>query len=55
MWIDQRHLKVKSYEKRQLNLDYHLLRSFAFQSKCCIIKKVSYQTGIIIKQKALFI
>ena len=25
-WDDQRHVKVKSYEKRQLKLKYHLLR-----------------------------
>ena len=25
-WVNQRHEKVKSYEKRQLKLKYHLLR-----------------------------
>ena len=26
LWVDQRHLKIKPYEKQQLNLKYHLLR-----------------------------
>ena len=34
-WVDQRHMKVKSYEKRQLRLKYHLLRE-----KYHILKKV---------------
>ena len=34
-WVDQRHVKVKSYEKKQLKLKYHLLRR-----KYYILKKV---------------
>ena len=35
MWVDQRHAEVKSYEKQQLKLKYHLLRR-----KYHILKKV---------------
>ena len=50
-WVDHRHVKVKSYEKRQLKLKYHLLkrkyyilkRSLYFKSSAvCILKKVLY-------------
>ena len=36
-WIDQRHVKVKSYEKRQLKLKYYLLCQ-----KYYILKTVIY-------------
>ena len=48
-WDEQRHVKVKYYEKWQLKLKYHLYtekkvlyfkESLTFQSKCCILKKV---------------
>ena len=36
-WVDQRHVRVKSYEKRQLKLKYHSLRR-----KYYILKEVLY-------------
>ena len=57
MWSDQRHVKVKSYEKRQLKLNYHLLRRKYYILKKVLYFRVSavYQRNYYIKQKILFI
>ena len=39
-WVDQRHVKVKSYEKRQLKLKYYLRRR-----KYYILKKALHFKG----------
>ena len=56
MWVDQQYVKVKSYEKQQLKLKYHLLRR-----KYCNLKKVLHLKAgavyqkVYIKQKVLFL
>ena len=56
-WVDQRHMKVKSYEKQQLKLKYHLLRRKYYILKKVLYLKVSaaYYRKYYIKQKVLFI
>ena len=49
-WFDQRHVKVKSNEKRQLKLKYHLLRR-----KYYILKKVLHFRVSVVYQRKYYI
>ena len=55
MWVDLDHVKVKSYEKQQLKLKYHLLRrNYCNLKKVLHLKAGAVYQKVYIKQKVLF-